>query len=267
MLSPDEPSMSDWRPLTGELAASVLGYGPRLVFVHGFTQTSESWKPIATRLARGGYESIVVDAPGHGGSGDVRVDLGTAAEMLTMMCGPAVYIGYSMGGRLCLHAATMFARDVRGLVLVGATPGIADEVERDTRRAADDQLADHIERVGVEAFLDEWLAQPLFAGLVVDGAQRADRLRNSAAGLASSLRLSGTGAQASLWPRLEAATMPILAVAGERDQKYFGIGREMADAAPAARFEMIPGAGHAAHLQDPNAMCDLLQRWLLEIKW
>ncbi|HEX2785391.1 MAG TPA: alpha/beta fold hydrolase [Ilumatobacteraceae bacterium] len=259
--------MSDWRRLPGELAAWTRGNGPRLVFVHGFTQTSASWKPIAAHFAGSGYESIVVDAPGHGGSGEVRADLVKTAEWLTAMCGTAVYIGYSMGGRLCLHAAAMFAEQVRGLALVGASPGIADEGERQARRVADDQLADHIECVGVDVFLDEWLAQPLFSGLVVDEEQLADRLRNSAAGLASSLQLNGTGAQASLWPQVGTMTMPILAIAGEVDEKFVSIGREIALAAPAAHFEMIPGAGHAAHLQNPGLVCDLLQRWLGDIKW
>jgi 2-succinyl-6-hydroxy-2,4-cyclohexadiene-1-carboxylate synthase len=259
--------MSEWRRLPGELAAWTTGDGPRLVFAHGFTQTSASWKPIGTHFASRGYESIVVDDPGHGGSGDVQVDLGKAAELLTSMCGPAAYIGYSMGGRWCLHAATMFPRQVRGLGLISASPGIADDDERAVRRAADDTLADHIEAVGVEVFVDEWLAQPLFAGLVVDDAQRADRLRNSAAGLASSLRLAGTGAQASLWPQLAALAMPVLAIAGELDEKFVAIASDMASAAPNGQFEVITRAGHAAHLQDSDRLCDLLQRWLGDINW
>jgi 2-succinyl-6-hydroxy-2,4-cyclohexadiene-1-carboxylate synthase len=259
--------MSDWRRLSGELAAWTTGDGPRLVFAHGFTQTCASWKPIATHFASRGYESIVVDDPGHGGSGDVQVDLGKAAELLTSMCGPAAYIGYSMGGRWCLHAAAMFAQQVRGLALISASPGIADDAERAARRAADDRLADHIEEVGVEVFIDEWLAQPLFAGLIVDDAQRADRLRNSAAGLASSLRLAGTGAQASLWPQLAALAMPVLTIAGELDQKFVAIADDMAAAAPNGHFQMVPRTGHAAHLQDSDHFCDLLQRWLSDIKW
>ena len=53
---------------------------------------------------------------------------------------------------------------VDGLVLVGATAGIDDAAERAARRAADEALADRLERDGVDAFLDEWLASPLFAG-------------------------------------------------------------------------------------------------------
>ena len=259
--------MSDWRRFTGELAGWSCGQGRRLVFVHGFTQTANSWKPIAARFAAEGYESIVVDQPGHGDSTEVRSDLAATAGMLTSMCGSAVYIGYSMGGRLVLHAAVMHPQLVRGIALIGATPGIADDSERSRRRDADERLAVTIEQVGVEAFLDEWLAQPLFADLIVDARQRADRQRNSVAGLATSLRLAGTGAQASLWSRLGELDMPVLAIAGELDEKYAAIGRQVAASVPDGRFAQVRGAGHAAHLQDPDQVTDLLSTWLHDIEW
>jgi 2-succinyl-6-hydroxy-2,4-cyclohexadiene-1-carboxylate synthase len=237
------------------------------VFVHGFTQTSSSWKPIAGRFAADGYEAIVVDAPGHGESANVRADLRRGADMLTALCGFGVYVGYSLGGRLCMHAALMYPHLVRGLAVVGASPGIADESERADRRASDNQLADHIIDVGVDAFLDEWMAEPLFAGMGLDDEQRADRLRNTPEGLASSLRHAGTGAQGSLWPRLREMNMPVLTIAGELDHKFAAIGRQVAASVPEGESVEIPGVGHAAHLQDPEAVLDVLVRWLADIKY
>jgi 2-succinyl-6-hydroxy-2,4-cyclohexadiene-1-carboxylate synthase len=237
------------------------------VFVHGFTQTSESWKPIAEHFAESGYVSVIVDAPGHGESGDVHADLYKAATLAVNQFGRAVYIGYSMGGRLCLHAAAMHGRQVVGLAMIGASPGIADEGDRTSRRAADERLAERIEQIGVDAFLDEWLAQPLFAGLTITKTQRADRLRNTAEGLAASLRLAGTGAQVSMWPQLGEMPMPVLTVAGELDQRFTTIGQKVASAASAGRFEPIPGVGHAAHLQAPDAVTGVLERWLRDVPW
>lgn len=259
--------MSDWRPLAGDLAGWTCGNGPRLVFVHGFTQTANSWKPIAERFAADGYQSVVVDAPGHGGSARVAADMRHAADLLTTQCGFGVYVGYSLGGRLCMHAGLMHPHLVRGLAVIGASPGIADEHDRGRRRAADDDLADRISEIGVEAFLDEWLAQPLFAGLVLDDEQRADRLTNTADGLADSLRRAGTGVQASLWPRLHELNMPVLAMAGEHDVKFSGICTQVAASVPEGRLELVAGAGHAAHLQDPDAVVAALQRWLSVINW
>ncbi|MEY2401640.1 MAG: 2-succinyl-6-hydroxy-2,4-cyclohexadiene-carboxylate synthase [Ilumatobacteraceae bacterium] len=259
--------MSDWRPLEGRLAGWTCGEGPRLVFVHGFTQTSQSWKPIAARFAAEGYEAVVVDAPGHADSTNIRADLRRGADMLTALCGLGVYIGYSLGGRLAMHAALMYPHLVRGLAVIGASPGIADESERAVRRADDNKLADHIVDVGVDAFLDEWLAQPLFAGMEIDDEQRADRLRNTAEGLASSLRHAGAGAQGSLWPRLREMNMPVLTIAGELDLKFAAIGRQIAASVPEGRSVEVPGVGHAAHLQDPEHVMGLLTTWLDEIKY
>ena len=257
--------MSDWRALEGPLAAWACGQGPRLVFVHGFTQTSNSWKPIAAHFAAEGYESVVVDVPGHGGSSGVRADMRRAADMLTASCGVGVYVGYSLGGRLCMHAALMHPHLVRGLAVIGGSPGIANDEERTDRRIRDDTLADHIGEVGVEVFIGEWLAQPLFADLDLDDVQRADRLTNTADGLADSLRRAGTGAQDSLWPRLGELTMPVIAVAGELDHKFAAISRQITATVPRGRSVEIAGAGHAAHLQQPGEVTSELTAWLREI--
>jgi 2-succinyl-6-hydroxy-2,4-cyclohexadiene-1-carboxylate synthase len=166
-----------------------------------------------------------------------------------------------------MHAALMYPHLVRGLAVVGASPGIADESERAERRTADNKLAEHIVDVGVEKFLDEWLDQPLFAGLELDDEQRADRLRNTADGLASSLGHAGAGAQGSLWPRLREINMPVLTIAGELDRKYTAIGRQVAASVPEGVSLEIPGAGHAAHLQEPALVAAALAAWLHEIKY
>jgi 2-succinyl-6-hydroxy-2,4-cyclohexadiene-1-carboxylate synthase len=241
------------------LASSVLGHGPRLVLVHGFTQTGRSWDAIAAQLTER-FEVVSVDAPGHGGSGDVRATPADGAALLGGAGGPATYVGYSMGGRLCLHLAIARPDLVRRLVLVSATAGIEDATERANRRAADEALAASIEQDGVDAFLDHWLAQPLFATLPPEAAGAEDRRRNTAAGLASSLRLAGTGTQEPLWDRLGELRMPVLVVAGALDAKYAAIAERLADAIPDATLEVIDDAGHAVHLERPDVFLDVLTR-------
>jgi 2-succinyl-6-hydroxy-2,4-cyclohexadiene-1-carboxylate synthase len=247
------------------LHAERSGSGPRLVLVHGFTQTGRSWGPIAADLSRD-YEVVTVDAPGHGRSSGLAADLPTGAALLGQAGGEAVYVGYSMGGRLALHLALARSDLVGGLVLIGATAGIEDAGERVARRAADNRLAAELERDGIDLFLDRWLAQPLFASLPVEAADLDDRRQNTAAGLASSLRLAGTGTQAPLWDRLDALTMPMLVLAGERDEKFAALGRRMADAVGrSATFAVVPGAGHAAHLERSDEFLEVLWPWLDQV--
>jgi 2-succinyl-6-hydroxy-2,4-cyclohexadiene-1-carboxylate synthase len=240
------------------LFAEELGKGRPRVAVHGFTQTRRSWSPIAQRLQAGNHFTLV-DAPGHGQSHDVRADLWGGARLLGQVGGPAGYLGYSMGARLCLHLALQQPDLVQSLVLVGGHPGITDPVERARRRRDDDALARRVETEGVTAFVDWWLHQSLFSTLDEAAAGRQERLTNTAAGLASSLRLAGTGSQQPLWDRLAELTMPVLIVAGALDEKFAALGRRTAAAVGGhAELALIAGAGHACHLERPEAFCQVL---------
>jgi 2-succinyl-6-hydroxy-2,4-cyclohexadiene-1-carboxylate synthase len=254
--------MSDWHALPGPLAAYALGDGERVVFCHGFTQTSASWRPIAARVAALSYESVVVDLPGHGGSADVCADLLRTAELLTTMLGRASYVGYSLGGRLGLHAAVLHPDLVVRLAVIGANPGITDDGERLRRIDGDAALARRVLEIGVPAFLAEWMAQPLFGTHEPDPVDVAERSTNTPAGLASSLRLAGTGSQVSLWSRLSSVSMPTLVMAGERDAKFVEIGRRVAAHVGDGTFAAIADADHAAHLRQPEPVLALLRRWL-----
>jgi 2-succinyl-6-hydroxy-2,4-cyclohexadiene-1-carboxylate synthase len=229
-----------------------------LVLLHGFTQTGASWDPVV-RALRERYRAVAPDLRGHGAAGDVRpVDIAGVLRDLEALLPEtaAVLAGYSMGGRIALHYALARPARVRRLVLVGASPGLQDEAERSARREADAVLADRIEAIGIEAFAREWGSQTLFAGQapVVVAASRADRLRNSAAGLAAALRGLGTGTLAPLWGRLEELDVPVTLVVGERDVKFRAIAARMAAGFPDARVVVVPGAGHAAQLERPEAV-------------
>jgi len=236
----------------------------RLVLLHGFTQTGRSWLDLAQQLADR-FEVLLIDAPGHAGSATIECGLWEAADLIVEEGGPAVYVGYSMGARLALHAALAHPEAVQRLVLVGGTAGISSDDERVQRRRDDEQLAQRLERDGLERFLDHWLANPLFAGLPPERAQRADRLRNSVPGLASSLRRCGTGMQDDLWPRLGELEMPVFLMAGEHDHKFAGIAERMQTMIGSnALVHLVRDAGHTAHLEQPDEFLRAVRQWLSE---
>jgi 2-succinyl-6-hydroxy-2,4-cyclohexadiene-1-carboxylate synthase len=239
--------------------------GNPVVLVHGFTQTGRSWAPLLPRLVEQGHRAITVDAPGHGDSTDeADADLVAGGDLLAAAAPrPSTYVGYSMGGRLALHAAIGHPRDVTALVLVGATAGLDTEDERATRRAADEALAAALEGDGLDAFLARWLANPLFATLTAEQLGLDDRRRNTVAGLAASLRRTGTGSQRPRWADLGALTMPALLVAGERDEKFTALAHRLANAwGGPATVRLIAGAGHACHLEQPDAFLDAVLPFL-----
>jgi 2-succinyl-6-hydroxy-2,4-cyclohexadiene-1-carboxylate synthase len=209
------------------------------------------------------YEVVRVDAPGHGRSASLAHDMVEGARLLGQAGGTATYIGYSMGARLCLHLALARPQQVSALVLIGGTAGIEDPTERRTRRRDDEALAVELEQVGVAEFVRRWLARPLFAGLDETTAGVGARLENTVAGLAASLRLAGTGAQEPLWARLSELAVPVLAVAGEKDDAFRARAEAMAAAiGPNAEVAVVPGAGHAAHSEAPEAFLAIVHRFL-----
>jgi 2-succinyl-6-hydroxy-2,4-cyclohexadiene-1-carboxylate synthase len=234
-----------------------------LVLLHGFTQTGRSWQPVLHALAAR-YRAVAPDLPGHGEFAERRPASFAACDAyLRALAGDRITLaGYSMGGRIALHASLSLSLGdrVARLVLIGASPGLFDPGERAARAAADVALADRIEAIGLEAFVREWSAQPLFAGMPRGIAEvaNADRLRNTASGLAAALRGLGTGVMPSLWDRLGELAAPVELVVGERDEKFRALAERMEAALPDARLHVVAGAGHAVQLEAPDAVVEVL---------
>lgn len=248
------------------LHLEARGAGPRLVLVHGFTQSGRAWGPAGGALAER-FRLLALDGPGHGRSADIEADLPGGADLMARTVaaegGPAAWLGYSMGGRFALHVALQHPELVTRLVLVSATGGIDDPGERAARRAADEALADRAERDGLEPFLRGWLAQPLFASLPPEAAQLEGRMDGTVEGLAASLRRAGTGTQAPLWDRLAGLDMPVLVIAGALDEKYVALaGRLVETIGDNATGAVIAGAGHACHLEQPDRFVETVTGWL-----
>jgi 2-succinyl-6-hydroxy-2,4-cyclohexadiene-1-carboxylate synthase len=251
------------------LHVDVRGAGPPLVVLHGFTQTARLWGRFGDRLAES-YTLLAVDLPGHGDSGSVRADLpataALVAEAVRAEVGdqPCALLGYSLGARVGLHVALGDELPLRGVVFIGVTAGIEDPDERERRRQSDDALADGLEASGdVHAFIDSWLRGPLFERLAIgDAAQRSERLRNTAAGLASSLRLCGTGTQIPLWDRLATMGTPVLALAGADDTRFASHALRVARLVPHGVASLVPGGGHAVHLAQPEQTGRIVRHWL-----
>jgi 2-succinyl-6-hydroxy-2,4-cyclohexadiene-1-carboxylate synthase len=229
----------------------------RLVLLHGFTATGRSWDGVRRRIAAGAYDDVLApDLRGHGTASAARPATIEACVDDLRQTEPYTLAGYSMGGRIALHLALAQPELVRRLVLVATTAGLPDDEARAERRAADADVADGIEQAGLETFVRWWGGQTLFAGQPpeVAAAARADRLRNTAAGLAASLRGMGTGTMTPVWDRLHELTMPAVVVVGERDAKFRALGEKLAAGLPAASLVVVPGASHAVHLEAPAAV-------------
>jgi 2-succinyl-6-hydroxy-2,4-cyclohexadiene-1-carboxylate synthase len=232
-----------------------------LVLLHGFTHTGASWQGVTEALGER-YTPFTPDIRGHGAASDAEpVTLAAVLEDLQHLDAQRFTLaGYSMGGRIALHAALALPDRVRRLILISASPGLDDAGERAARVRDDERMAAKLERSSIEEFAAEWERTPVLVGLpdAAAAAAREDRLRNTPAGLARALRGLGTGALPSLWQRLDQLAMPVTLVAGERDEKFSAIAARMSTSIPEARLEIVPGVGHALHLEAPQLVASLL---------
>jgi 2-succinyl-6-hydroxy-2,4-cyclohexadiene-1-carboxylate synthase len=232
-----------------------------VILLHGFTQTAQSWQGVIGALPER-YCALAPDIRGHGSAADLEpVTLEAVIDdVLAEAPERFALVGYSMGGRIALHVALVDPVRVERLVLVGASPGIADRAEREGRRSDDERLAGEIERLGIEEFARRWASTPVLAGqpASVAAAANEDRLRNTVPGLARALRGLGTGALPSVWDRLSELAMPVTLVVGERDTKFRAIAEQMAGQLPDVKLVVVPGAGHAVHLEAPDAVVAVL---------
>ena len=218
-------------------------------------QRGSAWKRIAAAVAER-YPSRCLDPAGT--TRDERV-----GEILDALAPGAVAVGYSMGGRLALDAALRDPGRLGALVVVGVSAGIEDPAERVVRAEEDEALAALIERSPIEEVVERWERNPVFGtqSEALVAAQRPGRLSHEPAALAALLRSAGQGAMEPLWDRLGELRCPVLAVAGEHDERYSAAARRIA-AATGGNALVLAGAGHAPHLEQPDAFAAALLAFL-----
>ncbi|MEM1502457.1 2-succinyl-6-hydroxy-2,4-cyclohexadiene-1-carboxylate synthase [Domibacillus sp. 8LH] len=251
----------------------VKGEGEPVLLLHGFTGNSSTWKGLDEHLP---FQLVMPDLAGHGQTNCLAADLETEAESLKKMMNDAGFssfhlIGYSMGGRLALALALLYPEAVRSLVLESTSPGLESEEERAARRQSDEKLAQRIEQEGVASFVDFWESIPMFASqkklpAAVQEKVRRERLAQSAEGLASSLRLMGTGSQPSYWNRLQMLSMPVLLLTGTQDEKFTRIACRMKERLPFCEWIQFDGAGHAIHVEQREKFGTIVKTFLLNQK-
>lgn len=240
------------------------GVAETLVFLHGFGGTRHAWDRVIARLDPQRYRPLALDLPGHGDLGSYNRPITFAAcvqEVLAAAPERFALCGYSLGGRIAQHVALVAPERVSRLVLVSTSPGIEDPYERAQRREADRQLAEDLERLPFEDFIERWRTQPLFLDDPPELAAlaREDQLRNDPHALATAMRGIGTGEMEPLWQRLGELTMPVTIVVGERDAKFRALGTRMHGRLLQCQVDVVPG-GHAAPLESPDALARILQR-------
>jgi 2-succinyl-6-hydroxy-2,4-cyclohexadiene-1-carboxylate synthase len=165
-----------------------------------------------------------------------------------------VLLGYSMGGRLALHALLRGAR-YRKAVIVSAGLGIEDRVAREERQRTDERRARMFVKMPWARVMREWNEQPVFGGHVMKRQERDFDRRE----LARQLREWSPGVLPALGWRLHEIATPVLWIAGERDTRYIEEGERAISRLRNAQLWICPGAGHRVPWEQPERFVKRLQ--------
>jgi 2-succinyl-6-hydroxy-2,4-cyclohexadiene-1-carboxylate synthase len=227
---------------------------PPVLLIPGFMQPASAWDQVAERLEQ---PVTLLDHEQHDFEGRLA-EIAAAGEETGS--GGALLVGYSLGGRLALRAALRDPARYAGVVTVGATAGIEEAATRSARAEADDRLASWMEAAPIEDIVGVWERQPLFADQseALIEAQRPGRLAQDPAQLARLLRTAGQGVLEPVWHELLTLQLPLLAIAGARDEGYTRAAGQIAATAPNARAAIVEEAGHAPQLQQPERVAELI---------
>lgn len=252
-----------------------------LVLVHGFTGAPSSWDGVAGALGQQSSRPMRLLCPaiaGHegahtSGSGASLPSLPATFEQevdriaRTLPRGTLHLVGYSLGARLALGLLVRHRVRFETATLIGVHPGLQAAAERAARTAADDALADQLERDGIEAFVAAWEALPMWASQRALSparlaAQRAQRLAHNPVRLAHALRTLSLGRMPSWADALPQLDLPITLVVGSADTAFRERAAALSGVLPAARLVVIGDErrpiGHNVPLEAPEDLARVL---------
>jgi 2-succinyl-6-hydroxy-2,4-cyclohexadiene-1-carboxylate synthase len=246
---------------------------PVLLLLHGFMGSRHDWDDLVEYFS-GTYRLLTVDLPGHG---EFHIDeerfitISRVAVMLAELLDELSIervdvLGYSMGGRVALNFAVYFPHRCHRVVIVSASPGLKSARERLIRIKHDKQLADRLRRESMGPFVSDWYQQQVFSSLEhhpeIRDEMMSRRLENDPVELALALDMLGLGMMAPLGKKLANLKVPLLYIAGELDDKYSRIGRQLADLCPSVEVRIISRAGHLVHCEQPETFRSLVHDFL-----
>ena len=232
----------------------------KLFCIHGNFQAPSVWKPLAENLkARNvNLDVIPVNIENYSFDGfDCWVD--DFCNSVQTLAGQekSFLLGYSLGGRLALHASLQNPNLWKSAILVGADPGLESEEEKRLQLDRDRNWAERLRREPLEKLVDEWDAQSVFCGIGNQaprnlGEMDPDRLSHQ-------FEVFSKGIQRNLVPKLaELKRPPVLFVSGEKDHKYQGIGEKLAKSTSIVKAQVIADAGHRVPWENPESFVQVL---------
>ncbi|OPZ00686.1 alpha/beta hydrolase [Bradyrhizobium sacchari] len=235
----------------------VHGEGPPLLLTHGYSSTSAMWHGQVDALAKH-HKLILWDMRGHGQS-DYPDDPAAYSEALTVGdmaaildavgATRAVIGGLSLGGYMSLAFYRAYPQRARALLIIDTGPGFKKDDARKAWNARALATADRLDREGLDM-------------LKSATRERATASHRNAKGLAMAARGMLTQRDARVIELLPDIKVPSLVVVGADDTPFLAASDYMAAKIPGAQKVVIPAAGHAVNIDQPQAFVDAVAPFL-----
>lgn len=190
--------------------------------LHGAVGLAADWDDFKGRMELEGHQVRALDLWRY--LEDAECSFGDFAGTLCAearnVSSPPVLIGYSMGGRLGLHALLQDPDAWSGAMMVSTHPGLETLKEKIMRMADDAEWAAKILGGKWEVFLDEWENQPVLQGQSAVALADRSSLRERQEAVARGFTSWSLGKQEDLRDSLRGVNKPVFWIAGERDRKF-----------------------------------------------
>lgn len=260
----------------GPKQGRTLTYAEKGLALHGFIGEALDFEAFLSKERDLAIDWYGLDLLGHGQSSSPE-NLGLYTEpsyishldrVIDRICplGEQLsLLAYSFGGRLALNYGVKRPERLKRIIIISGTPGMEEPERRERRKMADAAIIEKIQTLSLQAFIDYWYETPIiksqkrspcFPDLYARRLEHTLRL-----GIAQSLRGFGQGVAPATWFLLEALNVPVLWIAGEEDGPYVEIAQKACTLLPKACLKIIPGAGHAPHLENEAATLEAIGDW------
>ncbi len=173
---------------------------------------------------------------------------------------PEILMGYSMGGRLALHALIDRPSQWKAAIIVSAHPGLSEAKEREKRQARDQQWAQRFAQEEWTSLIHAWNQQEIFAQDTYCFERReVDYQREK---LVHCLTHGSLSQQEDLRQKIQQLTLPILWVTGGKDLIYNNLAQTLSFSHPLSQWISIAHAGHRVPWSQPQVFIDFIYKFL-----
>ena len=232
----------------------------KIFCIHGNFQTSKVWQSLEDRLKAeiSDLEMVAEDlyAKQFVGFDDWTEDFCNRVES-EANGEKSILLGYSLGGRLALHACGCRPHLWQAVVATGADPGLESEEDKSLQLDRDRNWAERLKREPLEKLADEWDEQPVFCGIKNQAPRNLGEMDPDR--LSRQFEVFSKGLQENLVPELANLKSPsVLFLSGEKDEKYQSIGETVAKSSPVVKAQVVADAGHRLPWENPETFVQVL---------